>query len=184
MKQVPITDASPAELRAFAELKLGIDGISPAMNRNTLIARITPAWPHDYIEVEETEEQHGDAAPLAQAAPSMPEPQQRLKGGAGANDPKVRLKIATTSLPGGKHPVTVAVNGQTKVIQRNMVVDLPYRFYLALINAQVGDVSQDDATGEITATEHTNYPMTVILMPGEDEIAAWHARTDNQLMPA
>jgi hypothetical protein len=179
----PITEASDQQLRDFCEMQQ-LD-VSDCKSRAELMAVLGPAWEHDYITVlAEPEFDEDERAAMAEQVQGVDGSVIKLAGGIGANDPKVRLSIGQTPLPGGKDPVPVGVNGKTLVIQRNMEVEVPYRFYLALQAAIREEVTQDEKTGELHVSTITNYPMQVKALPSEEEIAAWHKRTDNEAMPA
>lgn len=180
MTRVPMTDTTEDQRRAFAE-SLGLD-LSDAKSDADVIALINTAWVNDWISVPELrQDQFGNV----QADPALPAAQQVFKGGFGAQDPKVRLRIGETELPGGKDPFPIGVNGSIVVVQRKLVVDMPYRYYLALQNAVREVVTQDQKTRELMVSEVTNYPLVqVIAMPSAEQIADFHARTDNELMPA
>lgn len=184
IKKIPISDATDEQLRDFAEMQQ-LD-VSGAKTRSALMALIGPIWEHDYIPVSVTEatvDEGGEPVELEQTQ-RVHRPVGSVQGGAGASDPMVRLRIGYTTYPGGRDPVPVGVNGHTVVIQRNIDADVPYRFYHALLNAIRQEVDQTPETGEITVTDVTNYPLTIISMPGTAEIRAWEQETSRELLPA
>jgi hypothetical protein len=170
-KQLPLAEASERQIRDYAET-MQLD-LSDAHSETDVLAVLGAAWPFSWIPVADAPDDGGDGD---QGEAALPEPQQEiLVGGIGSNDPKVRLRLGETELPGGKEPAVIAVNGRTVVIQRKLVVDLPYRFYLAMRNA----------VRELVFSEVTNFPvLEIIAMPTADEIKRWHERTDNEIMPA
>lgn len=176
MIQLPLDDASDDQIREFIEAN-GVE-VGKA-DRPSLLSTLGSFYGLPHILV---------PAPLeggeGQSVSTVHEPQQRLSGGVGKDDPKVVIEIATTQLPGGQHPVSVAVNGVALVIQRNVKVEIPYRYYLALVNAKNADVSQSDPSQPPVETVSNNYPMTVHEKPSQGEIDAWHARVDGELLPA
>lgn len=178
----PITEASDQEIRDFCEMQQ-LD-VSDCKTRPELMGVLGPAWEHDYITViAKPELEEDEAAAMAEQIQGVDGSVIKLVGGIGANDPKVRLIVGQTPMPGGKDPVPVAVNGKTLVIQRGMEVELPYRFYLALEAAIREEVTQDEKSGELHISTVTNYPLQVRALPSDEEIANWHARVDNETMP-
>ncbi len=185
MTNTPLAKASDEEIRDFCEV-MQLD-ISGAKTRTALVGVLGSAWDKDYIPTTKAPEPQADDEVQARAQQTdavVPSPVQRMTCGDGANDPVVVLKIQKTSMPGGKDPVPVSVNGRAKVIQREMVAHVPYRYFLALEAALREEVTQDFDTSDLTTDEVTNYPMQVMAMPDPAEIAAWHKRTDAEVMPA
>lgn len=176
--KLPLDNATDDQIRDFAET-MQVD-TSDAKDRAGLIALLGLVWDQPHISVDMPADE--DALVQDQGV-DMPV-REEMAGGIGENDPKVRLVISKTPMPGGNDPVPVGHNGRTVVIQRDVEVNLPYRFYLALLDAKREDVVQDDRSREIFATAYTNYPINVLALPGAEEIAAWRARTDAQFAPA
>jgi hypothetical protein len=177
MQQLPIVDATDQQIRDFCDAQqIELD----ATSRSEMLAVLSSVWEHDYIlmavgEYDGQTDQVQTPEPIAQTT---------ITGGVGSNDPKVLIRIGKTEMPGGKDPVPVGVNGRTVVIQRDMNVELPYRFYLALQNAVRETVDQNSQTGDITTSAVSNYPMQTLRLPPQDEIDAWHESTRDVLMPA
>lgn len=185
MVNTPLAQASDEEIRDFCEV-MQLD-VSKAKSRAGLLGVLGSAWDKDYIPTTAVQAIQADEELEAKAQQTdavVPVATQRVSGGPGANDPIVVLKIQKTSLPGGRDPVPVSVNGVAKVIQRELVAQVPYRFYLALQDALREEVTQDFETGDLRTDEVTNYPMQVMAMPSAEEIAEFHRRTDGELMPA
>lgn len=186
MQNVKITDASDDQIRAFAiSLQLDEDGaVSKAKTRADLLAVLGPAWSMDHILADEPEAERGDATtPVAQISLDT-----------GRDDgPMVKFKIMQTDMPGGKHPASPCVNGRMLVMQRGMLIEAPYAYFLVLENAKVGVVEQgaDERgadggmrPGALTPTEVTNYPLSEVVRPPQSEIDAWHARNGGRLLAA
>ncbi len=184
--KLPLANATDEQIRDFAET-MQID-TSTARDRAGLIAMLGLAWEHDYIRVlvEADDDDGGEAAgePAITQTETIDATAQRMTGGIGENDPKVRIRITKTEQVGGKDPVPVGHNGRTVVIQRDKDVDIPYRFYCALKDAIREDVTQDPSTGDITTDAVTAYPVSVLAMPSPEQIAAWEARTAKDFAPA
>lgn len=176
MIQIPIEDASDEQLFVFTETM----GLAPGdTDRNHVLATLQVAWDKPFILVaEET------VFPEDQFQQPELTIHGRMEGGAGDDDPKVVVMIQQTTLPGGRDPVPVSVNGVARVVQRNMNVELPYRFYLALASAMRAEVHQDEITFETFETDFTNYPLQVLRPASLEAIRDWHRRVDNVLMPA
>lgn len=189
MISIPIAGATEQQLRDFADVQqYDISSVRPG-DIGGLLAVIGAAWPGDSILAVAPEfDTVAAASPFAQETPVSIIAQNSLTGGTGANDPKVIIKIGQTPYPGGKDPVPLGHNGKTVVLQRNLLTELPYRYYLVLLDAMRGDLTQeedkDGKMGELLDTEFTNYPLQQVTLPSPEEIRAWHERTDNVLMPA
>lgn len=174
-KNIPIEEASDDQLRSFAanilQLELGDD----VRSRAQLLAKIDTVWKQAFVQVEELPElvlQNDATAPVV--------PVQQLTARY-ADDPKVELTIGNTSYPGGKEPVPVSVNGSPNlVIQRERRVALPYRFYLALLEAHEVQTIQEGK--ELVETRITNYPVQIHKLPSDEEVAAWHERTKDVVL--
>lgn len=172
-KRIPITEASDQQVEDFLDM-MQLDR-SETTGRANLLALLATVHDEDHIIVSVNE--GSDQADQNEEA--MPEPQQFPSfGQAYKSDPIWRMKIGTTPMPGGKQPVPVGVNGVVVVIQRDMVVDVPHRFYLALQAAIQHTVTQNSKTRAIEEGEVSNYPITqIVKAPSPEEIAEWHERT-------
>lgn len=193
--KVKLDDASNPQLRYFCEAVLNLDGIKPVGQRNDfLIAKIKAALGEDVTEIELPKESVNFAPPKAAAKEIAPTPEGAIPSGpAGLHfmyDPKVEITVAATDDKRRPRDVQVAVNGDVIIIQRGQRVAIPYRFYLALENA-IEKVSRD--TGEINPhsqmpekewVDQPSYDYRVHKLPTDEEIAAWHARTDNAELKA
>lgn len=187
MTSIPIATASEAQLREFAEVQQYDIAHVRHGDVPGLLAVIQTAWQGDTI-LAVIEDGAAASPAFAQEAPVSLVATHSLTGGTGANDPKVILKVGQTTYPGGSQPVPLGHNGTTVVLQRNILTEVPYRYYLVLQDAIRGDMSQeqrdDGKVGAMIQTEYTNYPLQHVTMPSAEEIAAWHARVDNVSMPA
>jgi len=177
--KLPIEEASDDQLRQFAKLVLALDETKLG-NRQTMLGLIQSAWPQDFI----TQQVEVDAMGQVQDQSVTQEilPQQRLRGSIDEDEPRVTVRIMQTEMPGGRDPVPIGVNGVTVVAQRNMDVSMPYRFYLALLNAVRTVVDQipdpnNPRMRETIEIQVTNYPITVIKGADPDQVARWFERT-------
>lgn len=181
MFKLAIENATDQQLRAFCEttLQLELTGIN---DRARVEALMRTAWPNDFILVESEPVGHSE-----QIEPVTPKPDMVFDTGRD-DGPPVSLKILTTDMPGGKHPAHPDVNGKMIVIQRNMLVTIPYAFYHAMLNAQVAVMNQepdrDGKPGELVPTQVTNYPMSEVTLPPKHEIDAWRERNGSRLLAA
>lgn len=186
MQKIKIPDATDDQIRAFANsLQLDEDGaLTKARSRADLMAVLGPAWDQDYVFAEEADSERGEAA--------IPVSQVKLNTGRD-DGPLVQFKIMQTEMPGGKHPAHPCVNGKMLVMQRGMLIDAPYAYYLALQNAIVGVVEQGADTtgadgqrrpGDLIPTQVTNYPLSEVRLPPQSEIEAWHLRNGGRLLAA
>jgi hypothetical protein len=187
---VKLEDADAKDLRKAADL-LGLE-TKAAMNRTQLIALLTRANPDlKEITVEAPAQpsvlsQPSAAAPIIPPAPA-PIVERGNAGGAAmphySLDPKVELTIHKTSETYRSKDVSVATNGDVFRMQRGQRVSVPYRVYLTLRDAKE---MQAVETGEERMgipvrewQEVYSYPFDVHKMPTDEEIADFHARTDN-----
>ena len=187
MQTIPITAATDNQLRECAKVVLmqDEDAVNNCKSRAELLALIGPAAPEawgDNIQVP-------DAAPAAtqtgQAEPAVRAPDQVfLENLTDEFGPLTRFTIIATDMVGGKHPAHPCVNGRQLVMQRNMLIEAPYAFYLALKNARTGAPYEiENGLGrapDIGFSEVTNYPLTDEQLPSKEEIAAWHARNGSR----
>ena len=188
--KVKLDEASNPQLRYYCEAVLNLDGIKPVGQRNDfLIAKIRAALGDDITEIEMPAESVNFAAPRAAAVDVAPTPEGAIPSGiAGQHyryDPKVEVTINETSDKTRARDVQLAVNGDVIIVQRAQRVAIPYRFYLALENA-VEKISRE--TGEINQVtqmplrewvEQPSYSFTTHRLPSDEEVAAWHKRTDS-----
>lgn len=186
---VKIEEADAKDLRKHAEL-LGLEAKS-GMNRTQLIAllkRADAAIAEIPVEAEPQNTGLGKASaavPIVSPAPEV----TAIRGNSGAaimphfsTDPKVELTVNKTSETYRSKDVTVGINGDVFRLQRGQRVAVPYRVYLALLDAkehQAVDTGEENMGVPVRDWQEVqSYPFNVHEMPSEDEIAAFHARTD------
>ena len=173
-----IAEASDQELREFAELTLQLD-LSAVGDRGSLLAKLAPAWPADYIFVDAAvleapaEEQTDDVRAQART---------QLGGKKYESDPQWLIRINATELPGGKEPVPLGHNGDHLVVQRNTEVQVPHRFIGILRDAVRVSITQDPRTQEFSRSNFTNYPFEVLDKPSRSEIEAFRERTKDLVL--
>lgn len=191
MQTIPISEASDEQLRACATLILGIDDDAVrGADRPTLMALISPArpqtWEEGTIKVPDAPPPPAQTGQVEAVAPKAD--LTFLENLTEVFGPLTRFKIISTNMPGGNHPAHPCVNGKQIVLQRNMLIDAPYAFYVALINAKVGDPYE--VPGEhgkpptVAYAEITNYPLTDVVLPPQEAIDEWRARTADKLLAA
>ena len=193
--KVKLDDASNPQLRYYCEAILNLEGIKPVGQSNSYyVSRIRAALGDEIEEIELPEESLKFAAPTPQAIDIAPTPEGDIPSGVAGQhymyDPKAEITIAPTNDKTRSRDVQVAVNGDTFIMQRGKRVSVPYRVYLAIENA-IETVARD--TDEINPqsqmpvkewVEQPSYSFTVHKLPSDEEIAAWHRRTDNYVEPA
>lgn len=175
-KQLPISEATDAQIFDFVEAMQ----LNPTTrDRNALLGLLAPAWSNTFILVPDDSGAPATAqSEVDQLVQVQPQARQYGNETPGASDPKVELTIGYTEMPGGKDMVPVQVNGRNLILPRNVRVSIPYRFFLALEQAQRGEVSQDEKSREISEVQVTNYPLNIHRRPSDEEIARFHRETD------
>jgi len=180
MKQIPLVDATEDQLRKFAIEVLGLD-IHHMAKSESITAKINQVWDKDTIAVEE-ENQTITAAPgTAPPNPNLDDkvsisekPTAGILISSSKLDPKVHLELNRSDDKGGDRAVPLNVNGKTMLIPRGEACNVPYRYYLVLVNA-VRTVYEQMDDGELAPREVPAYPFRVITMPDQAEIDAWEA---------
>lgn len=121
MKKIPLSEATPAELREFASVVLGLEA-HQWQNREQLRALIaTTGYDKDFIEIEE---------------PKPSGPAKVVPSALDASRKTVTINIPQQHGPGGKDPVVVGVNGRVARIMRGTDVEVPEKYVEVLRNAQ------------------------------------------------
>ncbi len=176
---VPIDEATPEQLRSYAQSFLGIpiDGDDDA----AVLAKVRAASDSGTIYVRVGEE------PADQTG--SPPPAEEIKGGGivgslGRKDPKVTLVLHAEERDGvviNRHK-EVGVNGVAWLLKRGEPITIPYRVYEALNNAE-RHVITHTSEGETKEQVVKYVPFNVVSMPSAAEIEAWHRETDNQFVP-
>jgi len=81
--------------------------------------------------------------------------------------------IAKEEKEGGDEPVAVSVNGNPMWIPRGQLVEIPYRFYDALMKAVKTIYTQIDAAGTLQGREVPAHPIDVKWKPSDAIVAEW-----------
>lgn len=167
-----IYDASDAELLDYAVNVKQVD-VTGCNTREKLIGALSPVMEDEFITV--PDENVVTIGQTAKAKPNIPT-SERVVGGFDYG-PIVYLKIMETEGVGGKHPATPSVNGREIPISRNVLVGVPYAHYEVLAHSYNGSPSQADADGDspkpIEYTHVTNYPLSEVRSPPDEEVEAW-----------
>jgi len=192
MKQIPIGEATPDQVRNFA-LMVGCD-LSPNDSPETVTAKLKLVWQGATITAADTpadnigalggdlrtapeDRQPGESSPFAAVARA-----ERVVGSTGKNDPRVILQVQRprfgNDVSKAQDYVTVAVNGVGFQIKSGQPVDVPYRVWEALNNAMRVEITHDDE-GEVVETSVHAYPFNVLERPSAREVEAWHQATDH-----
>ena len=176
-----INDATPAEIKAYAQNFLGIPVDDD--EDKAILAKVRAANEGDTIFVataadEEAPDQTG-AAP-----PDVEQKSTHLVGSLGRGDPKVTLTLHAEERDGvvfNRHK-EVAVNGVTWLLKRGMSITIPYRVFEALNNAERVVITHSPE-GDVREQVVKNTPFNIEHMPPPEEIDAWRARTGDLLLP-
>lgn len=199
MTQIPINEASGAQLRYHAETVLGLEPISRAANRGQILAKIeavAPGTTHIQVEGEPEspaqEQAVATSTAAADALANVPpegkveEAKAKLHGlsdrqaAAHHNDPKIEVFLPSTNEKGGDREVPVAPNGVQFLIQRDKWVEVPYRVFEALqLATQTVCEPHNNSLGELEVIKRDvySYPFSTRGGPSEEEIQAWRERT-------
>lgn len=206
--RVKIDEADFSVLKHFATVILGLE-IKEGTNASQIRAKIRTAMPStDTIPLpppppEPIVQPATISHPLVQAALANPvEDENPLVRPAAVSlpastelmhaskDPKVGLRFHKTDDKRRSRDVTIGVNGDIYRCQRGVDVKVPYRVYLAVLDAKEHVAVDSDQINPVTGEplkvweEVYSYPFTVNSMPSDAEIAAWHERTGSGFQKA
>lgn len=205
--RVKIDEAEFETLKYFATVILGIeikDGTNGAQIRAKIRAAmpnadtipLPPPPPEPIVQPSPIAQQDKLNHPIVQQALANPVPDENplarpaavsLPASAelqhASRDPKVGIRFHKTDDKRRSRDVTIGVNGDIYRCQRGVDVKIPYRVYLAVLDAKEHIAVDSDeinpATGEPLKVweEVYSYPFTIHSMPSDDEINDWLART-------
>jgi hypothetical protein len=153
---VKLSDATPAQLRYFAEVVLGIPlGPNPNIKAETLIAKIASVgYQRDEIAVPESVGQPVATVTAAIATGEAPSPEA---------EPVRTILINRSDEPGGDQPVWVSVNGRGMFIPRGVPAKIKQRYVDVLRNAVRTVYEQGSGTHDpIVARDVQAYPFSII----------------------
>lgn len=175
-----INEATPEQLRNYAMIFLGIpvEGDDDA----AVLAKVRAANEGETIFIKAPD-------PETDQTGSAPTPGEEIKGGGivgslGRSDPKVTLTLHAEERDGvvvNRHK-EVGVNGLVWLLKRGEPITIPYRVYEALKNAE-RHVITHTSDGEVREQIVHNTPYNIERMPPDEEIAKWHAQTDQMFVP-
>lgn len=179
MRKVKLADATQAEMLNYCLVTLGmpkaqvpthtgvenlrgkiLSVMGPETDEITVPDLETPIAP------KEVRPQHGGTVGLTQRNSGLP------TAAHGLNDPKVEITIFKTEKNKGE-PIQVSVNGRLMLVPVGSRVVIPYRYYLALQNAQTTQYDFNEKTNDIDPREESRHPFNVHHLPSDEEIAAW-----------
>lgn len=195
-QQIPIDEADLATLKAYAELSLGIE-VKDGTNAKHVRAKILAAAPTlTHVPALAPAQPGATVATVAAVPAANPAAAEEFHVSDARNferpkyslnhpnlDPKVRMRFHKTADKIRAREVTLSVNGFVCRYQRGQVVNVPYRIYLAAENAKEMASIETDEINPITNDPIMgwepvySYPFEVLLMPSDEEIAAWHVAT-------
>lgn len=174
-----IGDATTEEVRDYATTFLGIP--TEGITTDEVLAKVRAATEGDTIFVRVAPE----PADMAGVPPPDVEPQSKLQGGLGHSDPKVGIVLHNEERDGNvinRHK-EVGVNGVVWLLKRGERIDVPYRVFLALKNAERSVITHN-GEGEVMTQNVKSTPYNIEHMPSAAEIADWEKRTTNQFVPS
>jgi hypothetical protein len=144
-KQIKIGEATAEQLRAHAELNLGIDGIPAGETAPQIQARIRAVSDKDVIEVADEE------------------PKARRAGAAVAKSAgNITVEIELQEGAGGAEPVFLSVNGSAMVVARGVPSPIPPSYFEVLQRAKKTVFSQIGGKGPLIPREVPQYPYKVL----------------------
>jgi hypothetical protein len=179
MKKIPISEASDEQIAWFAKNVQQIADV-PAKRGPLLAALVQSGYDDDFILVE-GDDQTDDNQDIVQLQQPSPKVAKMPAAGFGywRGSPMVTLKVLPTDRPGGNEPAHPSINGSPcLVIQRNVLVEIPYDFYLVL--KQAGGTKMlpgEKPTDPLIEVDYYEYPMVDVTLPSPAEIAAWQKKT-------
>lgn len=193
MIKVALDQASNVQLRWFAATALNIDGIKSGQQDSFLIGKIKGVDPDvTEIEVPDNLEIDPQTGAISVGVPTPEKPQESmadLHPRARAHykfDPKVKVHIGEAYTETKVKDVMLSVCGDTITVRRGTTVDLPYRFYLSLkqsVEHFFRDTDEVHPITQLPIKERIERPTiahsVVGPLPSPEEIADFHARTDN-----
>lgn len=181
-ESITIDTATPTQLRNYAQSFLGIpvEGDDDA----AILAKVRAANEGDTIFIST-----GPAeTPASQTGAAPPDVEKKQGGGIvgslGRDDPKVTLTLHAEERDGvvvNRHK-EVGVNGVVWLLKRGQSITIPYRVYKALELAERHVITHTQ-DGEQREQVVKNTPYNIEKLPSEQEVADWHARTDDQFVP-
>jgi hypothetical protein len=178
-----INDASEAELRDYAVQFLGIP-VDDEAKPGEVLAKVRAANEGETIFVMKAPEED----PAGQTGSPPPKTPENTGGGLvgslGRDDPKVTITLHAEERDGqvvNRHK-EVGVNGVVWLLKRGESITIPYRVFQALENAE-RHVITHTSDGEVREQVVKNTPYNVERMPPPEQIADWHAKTDQMFVP-
>lgn len=178
-----LSEAAPKEVRAYATTFLGIP--TDGLEDGEVMAKVQAAQEGDTIFVAaESELPASQAGSPPQPADGQEERSGGMVGSLGRSDPRVTITLHAEERDGvvvNRHK-EVGVNGVVWLLKRGMSITIPYRVFEALKNAE-RHVITHTSEGEVREQVVRNTPYNVEVMPPQEEIDAWHAKTDALFVP-
>lgn len=177
-----INDATPAEIRVYAQTFLGIP--TEDIEDAEVLAKTLAANENDTIFVA-VESDEDEGTQTGSPPPDVENNGQPLAGGLGKDDPRVTLTLHAEERDGmvvNRHK-EIGVGGVIWLLKRGESITIPYRVYEALNNAKRHAITHTKE-GDVREQIVHNTPFNIERMPSEEEIKAWHLRTDDQFAPS
>ena len=189
IKNKPIAEAEPYELRAYATNFLNLD-LTGRETDAEILAAIQRAQPGiALIFVQEVEQLDDEPATgtfdVIADAPASQVNTDRIAGSLGRGDPRVEIFIPMSGEDNiGRADVGVGVNGVIWQLKRGQNIEVPWRVVEALGLTEQDIIRHDMDKDEVIITKAMRFPIQFPKgMPHPDIIKEWRERTDSAFCP-
>lgn len=174
--RIKIEEATREQLLRFVQVRLGLKSTHPHTGKEKLVDIIAKHITDSEIEVDEHAPRGGDAGPQKERGGYAEPPKGKVDPlRYGVYDPLVNLTINNDRGKGGNRNVPCHLNGVEYFIPRNRAVDVPYRYFNVLQEAEgyVHPGWDDDQRKNAEPTTNKSYSFTVNRMPSQEELQKW-----------
>lgn len=198
-ENIALNDATPEQIRHHCEINFGLEIAEdePIEQITTRLLEIQPAAVETGIpnyDLTPTTASEADRPEVAASPPPEPPVEkpvvERYSDATSRGDPVITVEIAKEPhRPGsiGTEPAKVGVNGKMMLIPRGRPVQIPFRYYLALLEARETQyVQRETNAGEFILDESIAYayPFSVQDAPSREEVGKWYADQGVPSIPA
>ncbi|WP_375188407.1 hypothetical protein [Sphingobium yanoikuyae] len=190
IKNKPIAEAQPHELRAYATnfLNLETTGSETDAEVLALIQRAQPGISMIFVlnaPSADDEPITGSYDVIADEPAATQEAHDRIAGSLGRGDPRVEIFIPMSGEDNiGRADVGVGVNGVIWQLKRGQNIEVPWRVVEALGLTEQDIIRHDMDKDEVIVTKAMRFPIQFPKgMPNPDIIKEWRARTDSSFCP-
>lgn len=178
IRNIPIDEATPDQIRAFATGFLNLELASDATDDAVLSAVLRAQPGSTLIFVKDEDEQQPEEA----AAPPPEAFGNGMAGTLGQCDPRavIEIPIVESDDKTGEMDVMVGVNGRAWQLKRGVPLDVPWRVVEALKLTIATSVRHDMDTGEEQFSPTKRFPFHFHSQPTQEQIDEWHRLTDSE----